>query len=114
MFFTVLASLCAAVAAGCLFLLVFDLFRMIEIEKQEDEMHEYARLPLFFRIRQVFSEILCEILCEKLAFIDLFCYNKQRNVHGITYFMYIFLLQQFSEPVHHGGFVFREGVGVAV
>ena len=49
--FTVLASLCAAVAAGCLFLLVFDLFRMIEIEKQEDEMHEYARLPLFGTVK---------------------------------------------------------------
>ncbi len=50
MLFTVLASLSAAIAAFCVFLLLFDLFRMIEIEKQEDEMHEYLRLPLFFRL----------------------------------------------------------------
>ena len=40
MVLTLLASLCAAIAAGCVFLLFFDLLRMIEIEKQEDEMHE--------------------------------------------------------------------------
>lgn len=49
MVLTLLASLCAAIAAGCVFLLFFDLLRMIEIEKQEDEMHEYKRLPLVFR-----------------------------------------------------------------
>ena len=48
MVLTLLASLCAAIAAGCVFLLFFDLLRMIEIEKQEDEMHEYKRLPLVF------------------------------------------------------------------
>ena len=50
MLFVLLASLCAAFAAFCLFLLFCDLFRMIEIEKRDDEMHEYLRLPLFFRL----------------------------------------------------------------
>ena len=42
-------TLCAAISAGCIFLLFFDLVRMIEIEKRDDEMHEYKRLPLIFR-----------------------------------------------------------------
>ena len=51
MFFTLLAALCAGLAAGCTFMLVGDLLGKVEVDSMTPaEGEDPSRLPLIFRI----------------------------------------------------------------
>lgn len=53
--FTLIASICAGISAGCIFLLTMHLLGKVEVDSTERTVEEFYRLPLVFRLLLPFA-----------------------------------------------------------